>query len=325
MKTLVERLRALHGELVESDGGECGATALYREAADEIERLHREIAAAEARGRAELATMREALRVCRDAIFDPMNEHSIVDTVWVSEIETLVDFIDAALSSEIKEEARGRAESARLIEHIWLHVTSDEDFDADELKRDIERSGTIDEFTGLLAKYESASSALATMREALAPFLAFADVLEPGNDGDRPWYSWVYLPYPPGEDDEGNELSFKEGMPDETRVVGVSASWSKVPATYVHGLRLGDFRRLKAALSSEIKEEARGPQWQPIETAPKDREFLVWNARRECFMQVRRDDWPNGDIRVIEPRLGLMLASKRWMPLPAPPASETQP
>jgi hypothetical protein len=64
------------------------------------EEVAREIAAAEARGRAELATMREALRVCRDAIFDPMNEHSIVDTVWVSEIETLVDFIDAALSSE---------------------------------------------------------------------------------------------------------------------------------------------------------------------------------------------------------------------------------
>lgn len=36
---IVERLREYHRDMVEMDNGECGATAMYREAADEIERL----------------------------------------------------------------------------------------------------------------------------------------------------------------------------------------------------------------------------------------------------------------------------------------------
>lgn len=35
--TLVDRLRKYWGDMMEDDGGECGATALYREAADTIE------------------------------------------------------------------------------------------------------------------------------------------------------------------------------------------------------------------------------------------------------------------------------------------------
>ncbi len=36
---IIERLREYHRDMVEMDNGECGATALYREAADEIEQL----------------------------------------------------------------------------------------------------------------------------------------------------------------------------------------------------------------------------------------------------------------------------------------------
>lgn len=39
MTDIVERLRQVHAEVTESDGGECEYTALHREAADEIERL----------------------------------------------------------------------------------------------------------------------------------------------------------------------------------------------------------------------------------------------------------------------------------------------
>lgn len=43
----LKRLRALHAELVESDGGECEATAMYREAADAIKPLERQLADAD--------------------------------------------------------------------------------------------------------------------------------------------------------------------------------------------------------------------------------------------------------------------------------------
>jgi predicted 3-demethylubiquinone-9 3-methyltransferase (glyoxalase superfamily) len=44
--TLVQRLREYHREVTELDGGECPALAMVREAADEIERLQRELAEA---------------------------------------------------------------------------------------------------------------------------------------------------------------------------------------------------------------------------------------------------------------------------------------
>lgn len=36
---IVERLRVTHAEVVQSDGGECEFIAMFREAADDIERL----------------------------------------------------------------------------------------------------------------------------------------------------------------------------------------------------------------------------------------------------------------------------------------------
>ncbi|KAB8122428.1 hypothetical protein D3W54_14650 [Komagataeibacter medellinensis] len=47
---------------------------------------------------AEIARLRGALSQVADALAYEINEHSIVDTVWVSPIETMDDFINAALN-----------------------------------------------------------------------------------------------------------------------------------------------------------------------------------------------------------------------------------
>lgn len=63
-----------------------GLRSLGDEAADEIERL------------------RETLTAVRDTIEhnpDSINEGAIVCTVWFSPIETMVDFIDAALNFHV--------------------------------------------------------------------------------------------------------------------------------------------------------------------------------------------------------------------------------
>lgn len=57
--------------------------------------------------------------------------------------------------------------------------------------------------------------------------------------------------------------------------------------------------------------------WQPIETAPKDADFLVWHRGRIRHVQryvapTFTDDW------VIDPVVGRMWSAKYWMPLPAP-------
>jgi hypothetical protein len=49
MKPLAKRLRELHAELVASDGGECEATALYREAAEALDIAMVDLAIARAR------------------------------------------------------------------------------------------------------------------------------------------------------------------------------------------------------------------------------------------------------------------------------------
>ena len=47
---------------------------------------------------AEIARLRAALSQVKDALAYEINEHSIVCTVWISPIETMADFIDAALN-----------------------------------------------------------------------------------------------------------------------------------------------------------------------------------------------------------------------------------
>ncbi|WP_232276060.1 hypothetical protein [Komagataeibacter oboediens] len=47
---------------------------------------------------AEIEHLRRALSRVGDALAYEINEHSIVDTVWISPIETMDDFIDAALT-----------------------------------------------------------------------------------------------------------------------------------------------------------------------------------------------------------------------------------
>jgi hypothetical protein len=63
--------------------------------------------------------------------------------------------------------------------------------------------------------------------------------------------------------------------------------------------------------------------WQPISTAPKDSEFLVWH--RGSIRQVQLYDslhtLPNA---VIDPLSGRIWGATHWMPLPSPPSQDSE-
>lgn len=58
-------------------------------------------------------------------------------------------------------------------------------------------------------------------------------------------------------------------------------------------------------------------EWQPIETAPRDVDVIVWQAKREHIdiaMLCDNDRWVNWYGHKC-------LSVTHWMPLPAPPAA----
>ncbi|WP_232276077.1 hypothetical protein [Komagataeibacter oboediens] len=60
--------------------------------------MEAQVARVAAKKDAEIARLRRALSRVGDALAYEINEHSIVDTVWISPIETMDDFIEAALT-----------------------------------------------------------------------------------------------------------------------------------------------------------------------------------------------------------------------------------
>lgn len=58
--------------------------------------------------------------------------------------------------------------------------------------------------------------------------------------------------------------------------------------------------------------------WQPIETAPDEGAFMVWQATHKRVVTVVRMEMMGPDA-VIEPFLGRWWRAKHWMPLPEPP------
>mgnify|MGYP001393652103 CR=1 FL=1 len=64
-------------------------------------------------------------------------------------------------------------------------------------------------------------------------------------------------------------------------------------------------------------ETAIAPQWQPIETAPKDRCILLWDDEDE---RTYIGEWANQ--RWVTHSHGLPVKTRLWMPLPAAPAGE---
>jgi hypothetical protein len=74
--------------------------------------------------------------------------------------------------------------------------------------------------------------------------------------------------------------------------------------------------------------EALGPQWQPIETAPRDgTKFDLWIERdsyrvTDAYWSDLQGWWcTDGDYGPEEPLpLAIVPAPTHWMPLPAPPA-----
>lgn len=91
---------------------------------------------------------------------------------------------------------------------------------------------------------------LAKMREALRPFADFADVMEPGECHGKPWHSSVSVC------DEADEM--QAGLPDDTPIISAGSGWPKIPASYVTGLTLGDFRRAARAHLPQARAEEEG-------------------------------------------------------------------
>ncbi|WP_258367772.1 hypothetical protein [Komagataeibacter oboediens] len=80
-------------------------TNIYRSAGDPwpvplVRRtdMEAQVARVAAKKDAEIERLRRALSRVGDALAYEINEHSIVDTVWISPIETMDDFIEAALT-----------------------------------------------------------------------------------------------------------------------------------------------------------------------------------------------------------------------------------
>ena len=67
------------------------------------------------------------------------------------------------------------------------------------------------------------------------------------------------------------------------------------------------------------REPTKVPEWQPIETAPWDGEFLVWH--RDRIRQVQRYTAPlsQDDGVVIDSMAGRIWVATHWMPLPEAP------
>jgi len=97
-KGVVERLQR---ELAEAQSGHDAARQTFHIMQGAANSLRIRAENAEAR----IETLERALRLVRDAITAPVNALAITDTVWMplpqnaaSSFETMVDFIDAALS-----------------------------------------------------------------------------------------------------------------------------------------------------------------------------------------------------------------------------------
>lgn len=63
-------------------------------------------------------------------------------------------------------------------------------------------------------------------------------------------------------------------------------------------------------------------EWQPIETAPKNRHLLIFSSAtgvETSFWNPSLDDWDGGLDGYGEPQA--LVHATHWMPLPAPPAA----
>lgn len=89
--------------------------------------------------------------------------------------------------------------------------------------------------------------------EALRPFYSFGAVLATAEE--EKGHSWVAL-YD-GEKEADEPEVFYDSINDESRVVGVSGGWSKVPATYIGPvLTAEDFKKARDAFLACVHTEA---------------------------------------------------------------------
>lgn len=87
------------------------------------------------------------------------------------------------------------------------------------------------------------SARVAELERALAPFVGFADVLNPGDNGHS-----SFGIYADADDDKSvyRDAEGAEKYPDDKVIIAAGAGWPRVPASYVTHLTMGDFRQAHA-------------------------------------------------------------------------------
>jgi hypothetical protein len=65
-------------------------------------------------------------------------------------------------------------------------------------------------------------------------------------------------------------------------------------------------------------------EWQPIETAPKDKPVLIWVDGTTCIgINTEDDEGPYwNEVRLDDGAWGGEIYPTHWMPLPTPPRAE---
>jgi len=68
-----------------------------------------------------------------------------------------------------------------------------------------------------------------------------------------------------------------------------------------------------------LRERAEPPQWQPIETAPKDCELLLYGEYTSGAKGLVQGAWNHGGAMFGPHWMGGIIRPTHWMPLPSPP------
>lgn len=94
------------------------------------------------------------------------------------------------------------------------------------------------------------------------------------------------------------------------------SEWGDVPMGHVH-MPSEYLRRMRDAIDAHL---AKGAQWQPIETAPRDSTIILCYSKNRWTADVSPMKWVDEwKCAASGHRLGIDEQPTHWMPLPAAP------
>ena len=76
---------------------------------------------------------------------------------------------------------------------------------------------------------------------------------------------------------------------------------------------------MQSAADALLLASAEPPQWQPIETAPKDCELLLYGEYTSGAKGLVQGAWNHGGAMFGPHWMGGIIRPTHWMPLPSPP------